>query len=98
MRQGLDPRSFLGSIRANAQSIEDIEGFQFFFWSNEGDQPGLIHVAKASCEANFWISREIQPAWNASFEQPQLRRILELLEENKNATREAWHKHFRSGN
>lgn len=35
-----------------------IEGFRFFFFSNEGVEPPHIHVEKADAYAKFWL----QPA------------------------------------
>jgi hypothetical protein len=80
------------------KAIEDIEGFRFFFYSEENDEPIHIHVAKGECEAKFWLVPEIHLEWNDGFKRPQLRRILDLLQENQDAIRRAWQKHFRSGN
>jgi hypothetical protein len=80
------------------KAIEDIEGFRFFFYSEENDEPVHIHVAMGECEAKFWLVPEIQLEWNDGFKRPQLRRIIDLVEENQDAIRRAWQKHFRSGN
>jgi hypothetical protein len=79
------------------KAMDDIEGFHFFFYSEENDEPLHVHVTKGGADAKFWISGEIQLAWNEGFKPPQLRRILQLIEEHQNAIREAWRTHFRAG-
>jgi hypothetical protein len=32
-----------------------IEGFRFFFYSNEQDEPPHVHVEKGDGEAKFWL-------------------------------------------
>jgi len=32
------------------------DGYRFFFWSNENDEPAHIHVTKGGNEAKFWLS------------------------------------------
>jgi hypothetical protein len=41
------------------RAIDDIEGFRFFFYSEENDEPAHVHIAKGEAEAKFWISPEI---------------------------------------
>jgi hypothetical protein len=35
-----------------------IEGWRFFFFSNEGDEPMHIHCRKGGAEAKFWLDAE----------------------------------------
>ena len=76
------------------KAIPDIEGFKFWFWSNENDEPIHIHVFKGGAAAKFWIQSEIRLGWNKGFKIAQLRRILRILEEQQDAIQEAWKNHF----
>ncbi|CAN5482799.1 hypothetical protein BH11BAC1_BH11BAC1_09180 [soil metagenome] len=47
-----------------------INGWRFFFYSNEGNEPIHIHVQKAESEAKFWIlieTHEIKEAFSYNF-------------------------------
>lgn len=33
-----------------------INGFRFFFYSNENNEPAHIHVKKADAEAKIWLA------------------------------------------
>jgi hypothetical protein len=76
------------------KAIPDIEGFKFSFWSNENDEPIHVHVFKGGATAKFWIQPEIRLAWNKGFKIAQLRRILSILEEQRDAIQETWKNHF----
>ena len=53
-----------------------------------------IHVFSPDGEAKFWIEPSIELATTYGFGQKNLGRIEELIRENENVIREAWHKHF----
>ena len=78
------------------RAIEDIEGYRFSFWSNEGREPIHVHVEKGGAEAKVWLEPELQFAWNAGFKQGQVRRIVDLLKENQHAVQEAWKRYLGS--
>jgi hypothetical protein len=35
-----------------------LKGWRFFFYSNEGNEPPHVHVAKADAEGKFWLDIE----------------------------------------
>jgi hypothetical protein len=35
------------------------DGFRFFFYANEGNEPAHIHVRKAEGEAKFWLTPNV---------------------------------------
>lgn len=48
-------------------TILRIQGFRFFFYSNEGNEPPHIHVEKAEASAKFWLeSVELVYSYNFS--------------------------------
>ena len=78
------------------KAIPDIEGFKFFFWSNERSEPIHVHVFKAGANAKFWLEPQIRLAWNRGFKSTQLRRILNVLTNQRYAIQEAWRSHFQA--
>jgi len=73
-----------------------LEGFKFFFYSNEGDpqEPVHIHVRKAGEEAKFWLTPQVRLARNDGFDAPTLRRISVLIYNYHEFLEKAWHEHF----
>ncbi|PIZ17363.1 hypothetical protein COY51_00395 [Candidatus Desantisbacteria bacterium CG_4_10_14_0_8_um_filter_39_17] len=68
-------------------------GFRFFFYSNEGFEPMHIHVSSQNCEAKFWMP-DCELVWNYRFNAAQLRKIFEILQENKEMITEVWDEYF----
>ncbi|MCH4564204.1 MULTISPECIES: DUF4160 domain-containing protein [Halomonas] len=73
-----------------------LDGFKFFFYSDEGDprEPPHIHVFKAGSEAKFWLVPEVQLARNDGFDARMLRRISAMVAQHRKALEEAWHEYF----
>ena len=76
-------------------TVFEIEGFRFFFYSGDRNEPPHIHVRKAGQEAKFWLN-PIRSARLGRFKRNELRRILEILEENETLLLERWNEHFNS--
>lgn len=70
-----------------------VEGYRFFFYSNEGREPPHIHVHKAEGLAKFWLipTRMVNAT---GFNQKQLQRIEEIIQEHHTELQEAWYEHF----
>lgn len=73
-----------------------LEGFKFFFYSNEGDprEPPHIHVFKAGSEAKFWLTPDVLLARNAGFDAKTLSKINRLVAAHQDQLERAWHVHF----
>ncbi|MDR5897465.1 DUF4160 domain-containing protein [Halomonas vilamensis] len=73
-----------------------LQGFKFFFYSNEGDplEPAHIHVFKAGSEAKFWLLPEVQLAQNDGFDAKELRNISIMVVQYRNQLEAAWHDYF----
>ena len=57
-------------------------GFQFFFYAQDENEPPHIHVAKAGCDAKFWLE-PVQLAVNRGFRPHDLREIVKSLKRTK---------------
>ncbi|MCP4425312.1 MAG: DUF4160 domain-containing protein [Chloroflexi bacterium] len=74
-------------------TVLDIEGFRFFFYSADRNEPPHIHVRKAGQEAKFWLN-PIRPARLGRFKPRDLRRMMEIIEENEHLILERWNESF----
>ena len=70
-----------------------LEGFRFFFWSNERNEPAHIHVRRDDDEAKFWLA-PVRLAWNDDFNATTLNRLHRLVRENETFFLEKWNEYF----
>jgi hypothetical protein len=70
-----------------------IDGYRFFFFSNERNEPIHIHIEKAGKYAKFWID-PVFVAFNYDFTSKELREISEIIDRNENLIRDKWNEHF----
>ena len=73
-----------------------VDGFRFFFYSNEGTplEPMHIHVQKAGAEAKFWLNPEIVLDRSDGFDAKTLRKLLSVVQSNKNIIEDRWNEYF----
>jgi len=71
-------------------------GYRFFFYSNEGDplEPLHIHVRKGESVAKFWIQPRISVAEAYGMKSPELRKLMRVIEENRELIERHWNEHF----
>ncbi len=69
--------------------------YEFFFWSNERQEPPHIHVERNEDEAKFWLG-PVRLAANHGFRLHEVNRIQRLVVENEALLRERWDAHFAS--
>lgn len=74
-------------------TIAVIEGYRFFFFSNEGNEPPHVHVEKADGYGKLWLE-PVALAYSTGFGPPQLRRVREITEDNATFFLEKWHDYF----
>lgn len=73
-----------------------INGYRFFFYSNEGDplEPAHIHVSKAGNEAKIWLEPEAVLSRNDGVGARELRDVIAIAAENRNFFVEKWYEYF----
>jgi hypothetical protein len=72
-----------------------LDGFEFFFFSNEANEPMHVHVGKAGGIAKIWMEPEIHTGYFYGFTPNERRRILELVKENQGLIKLKWNEYFR---
>jgi len=76
-------------------TILRIGSFRFFFFSRE-EPRAHVHVHSPDGEAKFWLEPVVEPAVNYGLPEKVLGEVGKLVEENQEAFREAWNRHFGS--
>jgi hypothetical protein len=74
-------------------TVLEIEGFRFFFYSADRNEPPHIHIRKAGQEAKFWLN-PIRPVYLGRFKPSEVRRMNEILEQNQAYILERWNEQF----
>jgi len=72
-----------------------VEGFRFFFFSNEGMEAAHVHVEKGDAYGKWWLS-PLKLAYSRGFTAKELRRVRELVFAHRPLFLEAWNEHFGS--
>ncbi len=65
-------------------------GFRFFFYSEEGNEPIHIHVAYGDALAKFWVRPEVLLASNIGLKSQEIKRAKKLVNENLSLIEEKW--------
>jgi hypothetical protein len=69
------------------------EGYVFFFYSNEGQEPVHIHVRRAGGFAKFWIN-PLELEYSHGMKTQELSRGEDLISENVALILEKWNEVF----
>lgn len=76
--------------------VFEINGYKFFFFSNEGCpiEPCHIHVRKGNGLAKFWVDPEVQLCDSINFLEKELKFIRKQIEDNRFYIKEVWNEYF----
>lgn len=69
------------------------DGFRFFFYSNEGDEPPHVHSERQGATARFWLT-PVELARSRGFGDREIGRIHAIVASNANCLREVWDEFF----
>ena len=75
-------------------------GYRIYFWSNEGNEPVHVHVAKRKQTANatkIWLPPESNPVVvhnHSRIPKKDLDRILKFLAQNRDNIISRWYNYF----
>lgn len=74
-------------------TILTVDGYRFFFYSNEGHEPPHIHIEKADGIAKWWLA-PAREAWSEGFSRAQRNRIRAIILEHEAEFIDAWDRYF----
>ena len=70
-----------------------VEGFRFYFFSEERQEPPHVHVRKGDSVAKLWL-RPVEFAYARGFNRAEIRRVRELTFEHQVFFVERWNEYF----
>lgn len=70
-----------------------VEGYRFFFFSNESEEQPHVHVRKGGGLAKIWLE-PLRFAHSEGLNPAELRRVRQLATEHEVAFLERWHEHL----
>jgi hypothetical protein len=65
-------------------------GFRFFFYSEEGNEPMHIHVQYGGALAKFWIEPEVLLSSSIGLKPQEIKKAKNLIIDNKSLIQEKW--------
>lgn len=74
-------------------TILRIDGYRFFFFSNEGNEPVHIHVESGDGYCKFWL-KPIVLAYSTGYNSAELNKIRKLVEDNSTFIISSWNEYF----
>ena len=74
-------------------TILKVGPYRFFFYSNENQEPAHIHIQRESRLAKFWLN-PVALASSTRFSAKELRKLEQLVVENRQVFLEAWNEYF----
>ena len=70
------------------------DGFRFYFYSNENDEPPHIHVQKGDAEGKIWLLPKTEIAYMNGFTNNEVKQIAVIVFENSEQFKTQWDGHF----
>ena len=77
-------------------TIHRQDGYRFYFYSHEPNEPPHVHVDHGDKTAKVWLE-PVALARNVGFRAQELTRVLRIFEANRQSLLEAWHEFFGTG-
>lgn len=71
-----------------------IDGYRFFFYSNENNEPAHIHVEKGDAEGKIWLEPLISIAYFKGFSSREQNEIMQITRENFPMFIKKWYEYF----
>ncbi len=56
------------------------DGFRFFFYSAEGNEPEHIHITKGDAIGKIWLSPALKIVYLINFTKSEEKKIIEIVE------------------
>jgi hypothetical protein len=71
-----------------------IEGYRFFFYSNENNEPPHVHVEKGDAEGKIWLEPSVSVAYFVGFSTREQSDIMQIARENYLVFIQKWYEYF----
>jgi len=76
-------------------TILNVDGFRFYFFSDEGNEPCHVHVKKAGANGKLWLFPNIEEEYFYGFTEQEKRKIRKLTKVNYKLLIDNWNEYFK---
>jgi hypothetical protein len=70
-----------------------VDGFRFYFYSHEPNEPPHVHVDRGGATAKLWLD-PVTLARSSGYAATELRDLLRIVQTNRRTLIEAWNGHY----
>ena len=70
-----------------------LNGFRFYFFSHEPNEPPHIHIDKGDATMKVWLD-SLEVAKSRGFRAHEIGGIVSMVEQHRARFQEAWNEHF----
>lgn len=70
-----------------------LDGYRFYFFSNEGDEPPHVHVEQGGRNAKFWLAPVVMES-ASGFRRSELRYLERIIREREPLLLRRWYEWF----
>jgi hypothetical protein len=71
--------------------------YRFFFYAGDRGEPPHVHVERDNDSAKFWLT-PVRLEYSGGFSRAEIRRVEQLVEENRETLLRGWNEYFVGGN
>ena len=76
-------------------TVLNIDGFRFFFFSDEGSEPCHIHIKKAGSRGKIWLLPEMEENYYYGFTEQEKHKIRNIVRDNYEYLIQKWDEYFK---
>ncbi len=69
------------------------DGFRFYFFSNENQEPPHVHIDKNNCTMKIWL-HDNTIACTIGYNTKEINKLIKITSKNNLLLERAWHEHF----
>jgi hypothetical protein len=78
--------------------IYEQNGYRFFFYSAEGDEPCHVHIKKGEGDGKIWLEPELKEEYLVDFKGQEKKQIIKIVQEQRDYFIRRWHEYFQDTN
>ena len=71
-----------------------VNGFRFFFYSNENDEPAHVHITKGGANGKVWLKPSVSVAYMYGFTGTEQKIIVDIVISNQQIFNQKWNEYF----
>ncbi len=71
-----------------------VNGYRFYFYSGDANEPAHVHVEKGDGIGKIWLMPELKPQYFVSFKTKEIKEIIEIVGSNYGYLKSKWDEYF----